>query len=180
MEEEDEDQKQFFKDLGATAEQTVEEVRGFEENYYSLTQRALTALPWVADYNKKLHGYVEQDFAARFRICARVEPRTCKISFGFIPSIFRNACGRFLHRRGIFQKRTSTSRQVRYERPLSIHLNSGFGARRCVESKPCQYVANESRIPSAPSRSWNSSIIRAVSAKTRRRTRPKHQSRLAQ
>jgi len=66
MTEENEDQKQFFKDLGATAEQTVAEVRGFEENYYSLIQRTLTALPWVADYNKKLHGYVEQDFAAAF------------------------------------------------------------------------------------------------------------------
>jgi hypothetical protein len=32
MKEENEDQKQFFKDLGATAEQTVQEVRGFEEN----------------------------------------------------------------------------------------------------------------------------------------------------
>lgn len=67
MEREDNaDQRQFFKDLGATAEQTVEEVRGFEENYYSLIQRTLTALPWVADYNKKLHSYVEQDFAAAF------------------------------------------------------------------------------------------------------------------
>ena len=66
MEKENEDQKQFFKDLGATAEQTVEEVRGFEENYYSLIQRTLTALPSVAGYNKKLHAYVEQDFAAAF------------------------------------------------------------------------------------------------------------------
>jgi ABC-type glycerol-3-phosphate transport system substrate-binding protein len=66
MEEENEDEKQFFKDLGATAEQTVGEVRGFEENYYSLIQQTLTALPLVAGYNKKLHAYVEQDFAAAF------------------------------------------------------------------------------------------------------------------
>jgi hypothetical protein len=29
MAEENEDEKQFFKDFGATAEQTLEEVRGF-------------------------------------------------------------------------------------------------------------------------------------------------------
>jgi len=39
MQEQDEDQKQFFKDLGATAEQTMAEVRGLEENYYNLMQR---------------------------------------------------------------------------------------------------------------------------------------------
>ena len=38
MEEESEDQKQFFKGLGATAEQTVQEMRGLEENWYSLIQ----------------------------------------------------------------------------------------------------------------------------------------------
>jgi hypothetical protein len=32
MDEEDQDQKQFFKDLGAAEEQAVQEVRGFEEN----------------------------------------------------------------------------------------------------------------------------------------------------
>jgi hypothetical protein len=36
---EDRDQRQFFKDLGATAEQTVEEVRGAEENYFSMMQK---------------------------------------------------------------------------------------------------------------------------------------------
>ena len=66
MQEQDEDQKQFFKDLGATAEQSVAEVRGFEENYYSLMQRMTAALPWLADLNKSLHGYVEQNFTAAF------------------------------------------------------------------------------------------------------------------
>ena len=52
----DKDQKQFFKDLGAAAEQAVKEVRGFE-----LTHRA-----WTAGINEKLHGYAKQDFGAAF------------------------------------------------------------------------------------------------------------------
>jgi hypothetical protein len=43
----DKDQKQFFKDLGATAEQTVEEVRGFEENYFAIVQRTMIPFPWL-------------------------------------------------------------------------------------------------------------------------------------
>ena len=66
MEDENEDQRQFFKDLGATAEQTVQEVRGFEENYYSLIQRMMIALPWLADFNKRMQSYIEQDFAVAF------------------------------------------------------------------------------------------------------------------
>jgi hypothetical protein len=62
--EQDEDQEQFFKDLGATAEQTVQEVRGFEENYYSLIHGTTRALPWLDDFNKKLQTYIEQNFAA--------------------------------------------------------------------------------------------------------------------
>ena len=46
------DEEQFFKDLGATAEQTVEEVRGFEENYFSVIQSTMAALPWFAELNK--------------------------------------------------------------------------------------------------------------------------------
>jgi len=64
MPEENEDEKQFFKDLSATAEQTVEELRGFEVNYFNSIERMMTALPWLADYNKRLQSYVEQDFAA--------------------------------------------------------------------------------------------------------------------
>jgi hypothetical protein len=66
MNEENEDQKQFFKDLGATAEQTVQEVRGVEENYYTLVQGAMIALPWATDFNKKIQSYVEQNFDAAF------------------------------------------------------------------------------------------------------------------
>ncbi len=60
---EDQDQQQFFTDLGATAEQTVEEVRGVEENYFVLLQKMLTPLPWIADLNKKLQNYAAQNFA---------------------------------------------------------------------------------------------------------------------
>jgi hypothetical protein len=64
MAEENEDERQFFKDLGATAEQTVEEVRGFELNYFNAIGRMVAALPWFADFNKKMQSYFEQDFAA--------------------------------------------------------------------------------------------------------------------
>ncbi|MFZ2082678.1 MAG: phasin family protein [Xanthobacteraceae bacterium] len=67
MEEDNEDQKQFFKDLSATEEQAVQEVRGFEENYYSLVQAMMPALPWLADFNKKLQSYTEQNFAAAYQ-----------------------------------------------------------------------------------------------------------------
>jgi hypothetical protein len=53
---ENEDQRQFFKDVGATAEQAVEEVRGVEENYQA----------WAASITETLHGYAEQDFSTAF------------------------------------------------------------------------------------------------------------------
>jgi hypothetical protein len=59
---EEQDQQQFFKDLGATAEQTVEEVRGAEENYFILMHRILAAFPGMAELNKKLQNYAEQNF----------------------------------------------------------------------------------------------------------------------
>jgi hypothetical protein len=60
---EQQDQQQFFKDLGATAEQTVEEVRGVEENYFASMQRMLVVFPWLADLNRRLQNYAEQNFA---------------------------------------------------------------------------------------------------------------------
>ena len=47
--EQEEDQRQFFKDLGATAEQTVEDVRGVEEDYFAVLQNMLIAFPWIAE-----------------------------------------------------------------------------------------------------------------------------------
>ncbi len=60
---EDQDQQQFFKDLGATAEQTVEEVRGVEENYFASMQGMLMVFPWLADLSTKLQKYAQQNFA---------------------------------------------------------------------------------------------------------------------
>jgi hypothetical protein len=59
---EEQDQQQFFKDLGATAEQAVEEVRGAEENYFVLLQRMLITFPWLADIIAKLQNYADQNF----------------------------------------------------------------------------------------------------------------------
>jgi Phasin protein len=66
VKEANEDQKQFYKDLGATTEQTVQEVRGLEENCYGLVQGAMIALPWAVDFNKKMQKYIEQNFDAAF------------------------------------------------------------------------------------------------------------------
>jgi hypothetical protein len=63
MDEEDEDQRQFFRDVSATVEQTVEEVRGFEENYYSLTQMPMLSLPGIGELSKRVQNYVEEYFA---------------------------------------------------------------------------------------------------------------------
>ncbi len=66
MNDQREDQRQFFRDFSATAEQTVQEVRGFEENCYSLLQEAIPAVPWLAEVTKKLQSYVEQNFSAAY------------------------------------------------------------------------------------------------------------------
>ena len=87
MTEENEDEKQFFKDLGATAEQTVEEVRGFEVNYYNLIERTVAALPWLADFNKKMQGYLEQDFADALEFAH--ELRQAKDMQDFVPNSVR-------------------------------------------------------------------------------------------
>ena len=44
----------------------MQEVRGLEENYYSLVQGTMIGLPWAADFNKKVRSYVEQNFNAAF------------------------------------------------------------------------------------------------------------------
>jgi len=66
MEEDNEDQRQFFSDLGATAEQSVQEIRSFEENYYSMIHWAMPTLPWLPDLGQKLQNYVEENFAAAY------------------------------------------------------------------------------------------------------------------
>jgi hypothetical protein len=63
---ENEDSKLFLKDAGKTVEETVERVRGFEENYHHLLHRTTLALPWLANVSmaETLHKYAEEDFGA--------------------------------------------------------------------------------------------------------------------
>jgi hypothetical protein len=60
----DDDLGLFFKDLGATMKQTVDLARGVEENWFSVVQTALPAMPWIAEWNVKAQGCVEQQFDA--------------------------------------------------------------------------------------------------------------------
>lgn len=60
--EQEQEQRQFFKDLGATAEQTVEEVRGVEEDYFAFLQSMLIAFPWIADIAARMQSYADQNF----------------------------------------------------------------------------------------------------------------------
>ena len=66
------DQRQFFKDLGATAEQTVEQVRGVEENCFSEIQKTMSVFPWIADLNERLQSYAEQHFAAALDVAHKL------------------------------------------------------------------------------------------------------------
>jgi hypothetical protein len=72
MEKANTNQSQYFKDLGATVEKFVQEVRRFEENYYSQIREMSTALPWLADFNTKSHRFAEQDFAAALEFARKV------------------------------------------------------------------------------------------------------------
>jgi hypothetical protein len=64
MQKEKEDIRRFFNDWSATAEQTVRRIRSFTENYFNSMGEMLKPVPWFANFTKKLHGYVEQDFDA--------------------------------------------------------------------------------------------------------------------
>jgi len=63
---EDDDQRQFFGDLAATAKQGVEQVRGIEENYYAAVHWGILPLPWAPHVSEKLQSYVEQHFKDGF------------------------------------------------------------------------------------------------------------------
>jgi Phasin protein len=60
------DQRQFFGDLAATARQSVEQVRGVEENLYAAVHWGILPLPWLADVSERLQSYVEQHFKNGF------------------------------------------------------------------------------------------------------------------
>ena len=72
MDKEKEDLKRFFKDWSETVEKTVREIRSFTGNYYNFIGEMLKPLPWLADFNKKLHGYIEQDFDAGIEFVQQV------------------------------------------------------------------------------------------------------------
>jgi hypothetical protein len=85
--------KQFFRDFSATAEQTVQEVRGFEENCYSLLQQAMPVLPWLGDFTKKLQSYVEQNFAAAYEFTRELSQAQNMQDFIRIQTDYIQKCG---------------------------------------------------------------------------------------
>jgi Phasin protein len=93
MDDESQDQGQFFKDFGATAEQTVQEVRGFEKNYYSLVQRTMPALPLLANFNKKLQSYITQNFAAAYEFTRELSQAKNMQDFIRIQTDYIQKCG---------------------------------------------------------------------------------------
>ena len=65
--EENKDQKQFFMDLGKSAEEeAVQRMQGFEENYYYFLQRSMEAVAWPVNVGlaEAAHRYANQDFGA--------------------------------------------------------------------------------------------------------------------
>jgi predicted transcriptional regulator len=63
-------QKQFFKDLAATAEQFVQEARSFEENCYKMIQGMSTALPWLIRIQQQIASFRRTGLCGRFGIYA--------------------------------------------------------------------------------------------------------------
>ena len=66
------DQELLFKDLVATAVQTVEQVRGIEENYFSALEKTMSGIPWIVDLNKKAQGAIEQQLAAGLKFAHKL------------------------------------------------------------------------------------------------------------
>jgi hypothetical protein len=83
---ENEDQRQFFKDVGATAEQAVEEIRGLEENYQALT----------SNIAETLHGYAEQDFSAAFAFARELSQAKNFNDFARIQMEYLQNCSQLL------------------------------------------------------------------------------------
>src|SRR5215469_16379839 len=77
----------------ATAEQTVQEVRGFAENYYSLLQRTMPTLPWLADSNKKLQSYITLNFAAAYEFTRELSQAKNMQDFIRIQTDYIQKCG---------------------------------------------------------------------------------------
>jgi hypothetical protein len=70
------DEQQFFKDLGATAEEAVEQVRGVEKNYFSLLQNAAFAAPWIVDVSKTFQSCADRNIATALDFSHRLSRAT--------------------------------------------------------------------------------------------------------
>jgi hypothetical protein len=57
----DQDLELFFKDFGATVEQTVDLAAGVEETCYSVLQKTTAEIPWLDELNSKLQSCVERE-----------------------------------------------------------------------------------------------------------------------
>ena len=73
--EETKDQKQFFMDLGKSAEEAVQRMQGFEENYYYFLQRTMQAGAWPLnfDFPEAAHRYANQDFGAALEFARELQ-----------------------------------------------------------------------------------------------------------
>ena len=73
--EENKDQKQFLMDLGKSAEEAVQRMRGFEENYYYFLQRSMQAVAWPRnfDFAEAAHRYANQDFGAALEFARELQ-----------------------------------------------------------------------------------------------------------
>jgi Phasin protein len=71
---ENEDAKLFLRDAGKTAEETVERLRGFEENYHYLLHTMMLALPWLdGSVSETLHQFAEEDFGAALQFARNLQ-----------------------------------------------------------------------------------------------------------
>jgi hypothetical protein len=85
---EKEDLQQFFRDWSATAEQTLREIRSFTLNYGGM----LNSVPWLANFHKKLHGYLKQDFDAAERFVKDVGQASDTTEFTRIYAAYIQQC----------------------------------------------------------------------------------------
>ena len=101
--EQEQDQRQFFKDLGATAEQAVEEVRGVKEDYFAGLQNMLIAFPWVADIAARMQSYADQNFVDALAFSRELSQ--AKDIQDFTSSLLTRASSQFLSKQRTSSKR---------------------------------------------------------------------------
>jgi len=75
-----------------TAEQILREIRSFTLNYYNAVGGMLNSIPWLANFNKKLHGYLEQDFDAAERFVKEVAQASDTTDFTRIYAAYIQQC----------------------------------------------------------------------------------------